>query len=159
MIRTLRGLSAALVIAVAPLGASAADDPVTHVLAQPNEPVRIDMCSVKGPNSGIMNMQVDLTNVSDKPVTDVQLVFVQRDPFGGNGVGSASFHGSYAAGATVRGLKKSYRTSAAAYAQAACTVGQVVFADGTKWSAGKGFLKDAFPTTSASPAAASSPAP
>ena len=145
--------------------------PMTYVLPQPNEPVRIDMCSLSQPlradqvalipvhrdetstSMGVVTEAVDFTNVGTKAVTDVELVFVERDPFGGSALVRQSVHGSYAPNVRINGTHWKSRTRIVEFAGAYCTVARVGFADGSAWSAGKGFLRGAvaLPTAAPSP--------
>jgi hypothetical protein len=156
MPRRLHVLAAALAaVALAPSAALAANAPDTHVVVQPGEPVRIDMCAVtRAPSDTRLTAHVDVTNVGEKLVNDIELFFVTRDAFGESRVTRGTVHGTYTSGIPIRNVYQAgLHARSAWYTAAYCTVSRVLFADGTKWSAGAGFLSSAVPTATGTPSA------
>ncbi len=146
-------------IAAAALGSSpavAANTPDTHVIVQAGAPVRIDMCAVTRVASSEVRLttHVDVMNVSSKLVTDIELFFVTRDSFGESRIARGTVHGTYSPNiAIVNVYQAGLPARSAWYGDAYCTVSRIVYADGTKWTAGAGFLSNAVPTATGSPSA------
>lgn len=142
-------------VALASSPVLAANAPDTHVVVQPGEPVRIDMCAVThAPSDVRLTAHVDVMNVSPKLVTDVELFFVTRDVFGESRITRGTVHGTYTPNIEIRNVYQAgLQARSAWYTAAYCTVSRVVYADGTKWRAGAGFLASVVPTATGSPSA------
>jgi hypothetical protein len=134
--------------------AVAANTPETHVVVQPGEPVRIDMCAVTREASDVrLTTHVNLMNVSPKLVTDIELFFVTRDVFGESRIVRGTVHGTYTVNIEIVNVYQAgLQARSAWYSDAYCTVSRVVYADGTNWTAGAGFLSSVVPTATGSPA-------
>ncbi|HEX3463029.1 MAG TPA: hypothetical protein VHS78_03110 [Candidatus Elarobacter sp.] len=152
-----RNVTAAAIAAVALASAPAfaANTPVTSVVVQPGEPVRIDMCSmVLAPSDVRLTAHVDVMNVSPKLVTDIELFFVTRDVFGESRITRGTVHGTYTTNIEIRNVYQAgLRARSAWYTDGYCTVSRVIYADGTKWTAGAGFLSSVVPSATGSPSA------
>jgi hypothetical protein len=116
----------------------------TVILPQAGSPVTLERCTIGGPHDRYVTTQLALTNASDKAIKRVDVDFIFYDA-----TGKASPHvewmtGDYAPGAAIAGHTRLTALSSA-YPRIYCTPGRVEFADGTRWSAGAGFLKDATP--------------
>lgn len=136
--------------------AVAANTPDTHVVVQPGEPVRIDMCSVtRAALSDVrLTVHVDVMNVSPKTVNDIELFFATRDVFGESRITRGTVHGTYSTGIPIVNVYQAgLQARSAWYTDAYCTVSRIVFADGTKWTAGAGFFTSAVPTATGVPSA------
>ena len=148
----------AAAIAAAALASSpavAANTPETHVVVQPGQPVRIDMCAVTRAISEVrLTAHVDVMNVSPKLVTDIELFFVTRDVFGESRIVRGTVHGTYTTNIEILNVYQTgLHARSAWYSDAYCTVSRVIYADGTKWTAGAGFLSSVVPTATGTPAA------
>jgi hypothetical protein len=136
--------------------ALAANTPETHVVVQPGQPVRIDMCAVTLASTSDIRLttHVDVMNISPKPVTDIEMFFVTRDVFGESRIARGTVHGTYSPNIEIVNLYQAgLQARSAWYSDAYCTVSRVVYADGTKWTAGAGFLSSVVPTATGSPSA------
>ncbi len=144
---------AATVLASSP--AIAANTPPTRVVVQPGAPVRIDMCAITRETSDArLTTHVDVMNVSPKPVTDIEMFFVTRDAFGESRIERGTVHGTYTTGIPIVNVYQAgLRARSAWYTDAYCTVSRVVYADGTTWTAGAGFLSSVVPTATGGPGA------
>jgi hypothetical protein len=148
----------AAAIAAAALTSSpvmAANTPETHVVAQPREPVRIDMCAITREVSDVrLTTHVNVMNVSPKLVTDIEMFFVTRDVFGESRIVRGTVHGTYTTNIEIVNVYQAgLHARSAWYIDAYGTVSRVVYADGTSWTAGPGFLSSVVPTATGSPAA------
>jgi hypothetical protein len=141
--------------ALTSLPAIAANTPETHVIVQPGEPVRIDMCAVTREASDVrLTTHINVMNISPKLVTDIEMFFVTRDVFGESRIERGTVHGTYTTNiAIVNVFQTGLQARSAWYTDAYCTVSRVVYADGTKWTAGAGFLSSVVPTATGSPSA------
>jgi hypothetical protein len=93
-------------------------------------------------------------NISPKPVTDIEMFFVTRDVFGESRIARGTVHGTYSPNIEIVNLYQAgLQARSAWYSDAYCTVSRVVYADGTKWTAGAGFLSSVVPTATGSPSA------
>jgi hypothetical protein len=146
-------LAAIVAAAVTASPARAANTPDTHVILQPTQPVRIDMCAVThSPGDPRLTAHVDVMNVSPRLVTDIELFFVTRDVFGESRITRGTVHGTYSSDIEIRNVYQAgLHARSAWYTDAYCTVSRVVYADGTHWSAGAGFLSGVVPTATGSP--------
>ena len=152
-LRLVAAAAVAVALAAAAPPALAANTPATHVVVQPGEPVRIDMCSMTlAPSDVRLTAHVDVMNVSPKLVTDIELFFVTRDVFGESRITRGTVHGTYTTGIEIRNVYQAgLQARSAWYTDGYCTVSRVVYADGTKWTAGAGFLASVVPSATASP--------
>lgn len=155
-LRVLTAIAAAIIAsALSSAPAVAANTPETHVVVQPGEPVRIDMCAVMREVSDVrLTTHVNVMNISPKLVTDIEMFFVTRDAFGESRIARGTVHGTYTTSIEiVNAYQDGLPARSAWYTDAYCTVSRVVYADGTKWTAGAGFLSSVVPTATGSPSA------
>jgi hypothetical protein len=148
----------AAAIAASALSASpavAANTPETHIVVQSGEPVRIHMCAVtRAVSDARLTTHIDVMNVSPKLVTDIEMFFVTRDVFGESRIVRGTVHGTYTTNIEIVNVYQAgLQARSAWYSDAYCTVSRVVYADGTKWTAGAGFLSSVVPTATGGPAA------
>jgi hypothetical protein len=148
-------IAAAAAVAFAAAPATAANAPTTQIVPQPGSPVEIDMCALTLPlGSQRLVTNVDIKNTSDKVVSDVEFFFVTRDVFGESRTTRGTVHGTYSPGIEIQNVYTAGLLARSAwYTNGYCTVSRVVYADGTKWSAGAGFLSSVIPGATGTPSA------
>ena len=113
----------------------------SEMLQPENGPVRFDRCDFATPRAPVFTKLFALTNTSDKRITSADIAYVLYNSAGKAFVAHSVLKGDFAPGAPFGG--QATTSVPERYAKAYCAVGIVEFADGTKWSAGAGFLKRA----------------
>jgi hypothetical protein len=148
-------VSASAIVALAASPAFAANAPATQILPQPGSPVQIDMCSFTYlPGDPRLTAHVDIKNTGEKLVNDVEFFFVTRDVFGESRITRGTVHGTYSSGIEIRNVYTAGLLARSAwYTGGFCTISRVVYADGTKWSAGASFLSSVVPSATGTPSA------
>jgi hypothetical protein len=146
---------ASAIVALAASPAFAANSPVTQIVPQAGSPVQIDRCSFTY-DSGDPRLTVhaDVKNTGEKLVNDIEFFFVTRDVFGESRITRGTVHGTYSSGIEIRNVYTGGLLARSAwYTSGYCTISRVVYADGTKWSAGAGFLASVIPSATGTPSA------
>jgi len=148
-------LAAGAIVAFAAAPAVAANAPTTQVIPQAGSPVQIDVCAFNLPLDGArLVTNVDIKNTGGKVVSDVEFFFVTRDVFGESRTTRGTVHGTYSPGIEIQNVYTAGLLARSAwYTNGYCTVSRVVYADGTKWSAGAGFLSSVIPGATGTPSA------
>jgi hypothetical protein len=148
-------VTASALVALAASPAFAANAPATQILPQPGSPVQIDMCAFTLlAGDARLTTNVDIKNTGGKPVSDVEFFFVTRDAFGDSRITRGTVHGTYTPGIEIRNVYTAGLLARSSwYSGGYCTVSRVVYADGTKWTAGAGFLSSVIPSATGTPSA------